>query len=99
MDLKLTVSNDDQLREWLKDLIKGQIKSVIREELSLMIKDISEKKIESAASFSNIEKTINDLINKEVSKALKLNAYGENFITKVARDLITEKVSSVLKQI
>lgn len=99
MDLKLTVSNDDQLREWLKDLIKGQIKSVIREELSLMIKDVAEKKIECATSFVNIEKTINDLINKEVSNALNLNTYKENFIKKVARDLITEKVTTILKQI
>ena len=99
MDLKLTVSNDEQLREWLKDLIKGQIKSVIREELGNMVKENSERKIESAVSFANIEKIINDLINKEVSNSLNLKSYGDNYIQKIAKGLVTEKVSSVLKQL
>ena len=58
MDLKLTVANDDQLRDWLKDLIKGQIKSVIREELGVMVKEMGERKVESATSFVNIEKSL-----------------------------------------
>ena len=75
MQVTLNIENDEQLRSYIKDLIKGQVLSIVREELKEMIQTELERKIKGFEKTNNepeIEKTRRPFIKTNYSNFEKL---------------------------
>lgn len=67
MSLKINIEDDKDLREAIKSMIHGQVKSVTREEIRPMIKDELDKKIPLILKDSDyLARIIKNLITKEL---------------------------------
>jgi len=98
MTISLNLSNDAELRAYVKDLIKGQVLSIVREEIKTTLKELIDKK---AADYS--EKTIDslfkDTIKNAVNDEIKKAGWNEaNFIKKETRKVINELVVEALSK-
>lgn len=82
MNVTLKIENDAELRAYIKDLIKGQVSSIIRDEFEEMIKEEISKKVKSYNGAdllyyirATIEKTVDRFLNsmnikKELNKEM-----------------------------
>lgn len=100
MKLELTVSDEEQMRAWVKDLISGQVQSILRGDL----KDILEDSIIKTA-YPQTEADLRVLIAQQVKETVRqqlttaAKGYGTpNFIQEVAREEIIKIVREMFKE-
>ncbi len=92
MTIKLQLENDAELRAYIKDLIRGQVTSVVRDEINSVIIEVMEKQIKKTPEITNAEFLIKSEIGKIVREQLRLGSYSANFIQIEARKVIAEKI-------
>ena len=92
MNIQLNIENDAELRNYVKDLIHGQVKSIIREEIKDILKDILSKKIKET-DIPNVDFLVKEEIKNSITKEIFNPAWNEpNYIKKQARIVIEEYV-------
>lgn len=98
MKVELTIDNDSELRQYVKELISGQVKSIVREEVKDIIQDVLFKKIQNT-NIPNIEFITRQEISKRVDSELKSPAYGiPSFIKAEARQIINDYIKKALRE-
>ena len=91
MKVELSIKDDAELRNLIKDMIKGQVKTVAREEIVNILK-------ESIQESTGKPKTIDDFIKNTVQNELKSSFYGRNYIKEKAAEFILKEVNEQLKE-
>jgi FKBP-type peptidyl-prolyl cis-trans isomerase (trigger factor) len=96
MKVTLNISEDAELRAHIKDAIKGQVASIMREEIRGVLQEVLTGKI--SASTLNPDSLIQDEIRKLVKAQLDNGSWGTpSYIQKVARELVNQQVLDALK--
>lgn len=95
MTVSLKVENDGELRAYIKDLIKGQVLSIAREEIKNIIKEVTEAKIPTI----NVDTLLKEEVLKNVNKTLLgTSTWGSpNFIQIEARKIIQKELEQYFK--
>lgn len=100
MKVTLNIENDAELRAYVKDLISGQVKSILREEIAEIIKTVVHGKIKnSGVEVPNIEHIMKRQIEEAVSKQLNSTGYTDpGFIKSEARKIINSYINNALNK-
>ncbi len=94
MTVTLNIANDAELRNYIKDMIKGQVMAIARDTIQEVLKEILQKKVEEKIP-NSIEHLIKSEISNLVQIQLKNKGWGDpTYIQKVARDLVNEEIKS-----
>lgn len=95
MNVTLNIQKDDELRKHVKELISGQVKSVVREEIKSIVTDLLSKKIRDTET-PNINHIFSEEIRKQVLKEMPESTYSnDGFIRTEAKKLINKKINEV----
>jgi hypothetical protein len=102
MKVELSINDDKELRDCIKDMVKGQVKSILREELDKIIEDIHLHKVGKESIEHSIKQSIKEItynyaerytrewnIEKEVKEMIdkRINDYFEkNNVAKQIQD-------------
>jgi hypothetical protein len=110
MKIELSINDDKELRDCVKDMIKGQVKNIIREELDKIIADIHLHKIGKESIEHSIQQSIKEItygyanrytddwdLKKEVREAIdkRINEYFEK--EDIAKKIQDRLNSAVIK--
>lgn len=96
MKVTLNIENDDELRAYIKDCIKGQVLSIVREEFKQIVQDEIERKIKGS-DMRNFERmqlnATTEAIRSILSKEHSISRYNNNFI----KPFIEEELKTALR--
>lgn len=93
MKIELSIKDDKELRKYIKDMIKGQIKNVIREEFDKIIADIHLHKIGEKSIDQSIQKSI-----KEITERYAYRYTNDWDIKKEVRELIDRNINEYFEK-
>lgn len=96
--MKLTlnvITEDDSFKKELKDLIRGQVTSVVREEIREILKEIMEKKLGNTEK-SSIEAWIRSELNFHIRRTIFDNNQEKVALLKITEEEIKNKVEGFL---
>ena len=62
MKIELSFKDDAELRKYIKDMIKGQVKNLVREEITQIIKDVHKGKLGKESMEHAIKEEIKNVI-------------------------------------
>lgn len=96
MKVELSIKDDRELKNHIKDAIKGEVKSIARGEIRTIIADVFKEKFDGNMKAS-AEQMLKDEIRSLVKDELKgsSNGWGNSttsFIKKVAREYVEEHI-------
>lgn len=94
MNLKLSIQEDEDLRNFIKSSIKGQITSVVRAELRQLINNLFDTRTQKLAEAENM---IRIEITKRISNSLDQGGWNNDFIKSTAREEIVKLVNKKLE--
>lgn len=94
MKVELSIKDDKELRDHIKDCIRGQVVSIARDEIKSIISDTTEKRIGKDA----VVDCIRSVVKNEVEKALGGYHGKTQFIRNMAKELVHENVRFSLKE-
>lgn len=98
MKVELNIADDSELRNTIKDLIKGEVKSVMRSELKGILKDLTQEQVIPKDS-ETLEKLLREEMRHVVKEELKLNGnWSSNTIRTMARDEIYKILQEVFNR-
>ena len=92
MKVNLSIQDDAELRAYIKDMIKGQITSIAREEIINVINEVSKAKIPSNQS------ELESIIRYEAERLIKEELFdhygliGNTKISDMAKEILKEMV-------
>ena len=92
MNVTLNIENDAELRAYIKDCIKGQVLSVVREEFTAMVQNELERKIKGSDA-RNFERMQKDA----TVEAMKSILYKEHSVSRYNSEFIKPYVEAVVK--
>jgi FKBP-type peptidyl-prolyl cis-trans isomerase (trigger factor) len=97
MKVSLNIENDKELRDYIKDLIKGQVISIARQEIRGIIKEVfSEKHIGSLPESS--EQLVREEIRKNVREQLGNSSYNSpSEVKKICREEVQKILNENMK--
>jgi hypothetical protein len=91
MKVTLNIENDAELRAYIKDTIKGQVLSIVREEFLEIVKEELERKLKGTdrQSFTNMtrdcmKQAISDILYKEHS----VGGWNKDFIAPIVSEIV-----------
>jgi len=91
MNITLNIANDQELRAYIKEMIKGQVLSIAREDILTLVKDEFEKKLKQM-DFTDFQK----LFNKAAEGHIK-GLISKDDLTGVARTMASKYISETMK--
>lgn len=93
--LTINVAEDEELRNYIKELIRGQVEAIVREEFLNFVKCSVTDKIEPILNGMSIKEEIQNILRKEVIKHLPENSYrSPDTIKEMAR----EEIKNIIKE-
>jgi len=93
MKLNINLEEDKELRAYIKDIIKGQVLSVVREDIFNIAKQAFESRVKNQGLLS-VEAIFKDKIKDIVERELKSSVWdGAGVIKDEAKRLVKEKVN------
>lgn len=97
MKVELSIKDDRELKNHIRDVIKGEITSVARGEIRDIIKEVFAEKYGELRDLSqNPEMIIREEIKELIKKDIATNTYGNsNYIRLIAK----EEVSLIVKEV
>lgn len=96
MIVTLNIQNDAELRAHIKDAVKGQVMSIVREELIEIIKSELDRKVKGweTQHFQQVMKmAMDDILRDILYKKYDVSSWGESFL----RPYINEILDKVTK--
>jgi len=93
MKIELSFKDDAELRKYIKDMIKGQVRKLVREEIDQIIKDVHDNRMGK----ESMEHAINEEIKNVVRSYAKTEVSGWNFGKKV-HDAIDKRISEYFEK-
>ena len=95
MKVELSIKDDKELRDYIKDMIRGQVLSIVREETRVVLNGEVAKHINGSGPF--IVKAINDTINNIVRKAMGEKWNVAEQIRREIRAVVNDVLRDVIK--
>jgi hypothetical protein len=89
MKITLSLNDDVELRSYIKDMIRGQVKSVARDEMKSIIAEAITPKITSKEDINNMVK---EEVKKQVINVLSTGSWSDDYIKAYTRKLINERL-------
>jgi hypothetical protein len=96
MKLELSIADDRELRNFIKDSIKSEIVSIARGEVKGILVDVI-KEGYIPKSQSDIDKIVREEINSIIRNELKSSDYYGNNNNKL-KEYVTDAISNILKE-
>ena len=91
MLVKLKIEEDEELRNYIKSLIKGQVVSIAREEIIKIIQDVFSEKSQNILKL-NPKTILKDLLQQEIKRSLNIGSWNSDYIKKKCDELILQEV-------
>jgi hypothetical protein len=95
MKVTLNIENDQELRAHVKDAIKGQVLSIVRDEMLDMVRNELDRKIKGMGEYT-INKIISEAMTVAIVKILRedhnVSAWGDSFISPVVEKFVTKAI-------
>lgn len=95
MNISLNIENDQELRAYIKDCIKGQVLSIMRDELTAVITKELERKWKGLDK-SNFDRMIKESLKNATRDILYkehgINRWGSEYIKPFVEELVKESV-------
>ncbi len=93
MNVSLNIHEDAELRAAVRDMIRGQVKSITRAEILAIVREEISGKIEKTG-----QSRAEDILKKEIEKIVKgvlFSGYGDSFIKQETRRQINEHLKAL----
>lgn len=97
MKVELSIKDDKELRNMVKDLIRGQVASVTREEIKKILADSIGNSSIKAGLVESAERIARDAVREYVNEALG-GFRRERTIRDMVKDYIASQVNIVLRE-
>lgn len=98
MKVELSIKDDHELRNLVKDMIRGEVKSVARAEIRAVIKEVFEKNFDSKKNADALFKEeVRLLVKEELKPSSGWMGEKTSFIKRVAREYVEEQIQQVFK--
>lgn len=95
MNVTLNIENDQELRSYIKDCIKGQVLSFVREEFQDMVMQELSRKMKGAGT-PQFEKMYREAFEMAIRQILykehKVSSWNSDFITPVVEKNVKEAI-------
>ena len=100
MKVELSIKDDKELRNHIKDVIKGEVTSITRSEIRTIIKEVfSEKYGEVRELTQNPEAIIRQEMRELIKKDIATDSYGHSsFIRNIAKEEVSNIVKNVMSK-
>ena len=96
MKLELSIADDRELRAFIKDSIKGEVRSIARGEIKSILAAVTEEKIIPRTP-DELNRIVRDIIKEEVRRQLRDRSSGYNSPT-ILVDVTREVVREILEE-
>lgn len=102
MNVSLSIENDAELRNYIKECIKGQVLSIVRDEYIEVVKAEISRKVAaiSTSNFDYLQKNAFEAAAKEI--ILNKNGitdWSNDFINPLAIDVLTKRIEKAVEGI
>lgn len=96
MKVSLNIENDKELRAYIKDLIKGQVFSIAREEIMNILKEALKDKVPTVDPDKILKDKIQDIVKEHLGSNTyyapsKVKEMAREEIQKIVKDLFANK--------
>lgn len=92
MKLNLNIEEDKELRAYIKDMIKGQVLSIIRSEVKDCLQTVLETKVTTATT--KIDEIILNEVKYKVNTVLNGNMlWNDNYIRQVTKEYVAKHIN------
>jgi len=91
MLVKLKIEEDEELRNYIKSLIKGQVVSIAREEIRNIVKEVFTEKSQYILNISP-ENILKEELSKSIKSSLNIGSYSSDYIKKKTDEIILQEV-------
>ena len=95
MKVTFNVENDAELRAAVKDLIKGQVLSIVREEFIEIIKEELERKLKGTEKYVfdiYLRNSMQSAITSILQKEHKVSDWNSNYITPIVSQIVNKSI-------
>lgn len=96
MNVQLKVHEDAELRQWVKDIIESQVKSIIRASLLEIVVDVMNQRIAKTGD-QFVQDEIHKLVQAQVNDLFKNNWNSGSVAKTILADLMREKLEEWIK--
>lgn len=93
--LTLNVAEDDDLRNYIKDLVKGQVKSIVRQEFYTMVSEIISEKVGTSVKYIDVNEETLKMVREEIRRQLPAGKWQNPDIVK---EIAREEIKLLLKE-
>ena len=95
MKVTFNVENDAELRAAVKDLIKGQVLSIVREEFVEIIKEELERKLKGTERYvfeTYLRDSMKSAITSILQKEHKVGNWNSDYITPIVSQIVNKSI-------
>lgn len=95
MKVSLNIENDKELRAYIKDCIKGQVLSVVREEILETVKSELERKMIRSNGYNfeyMVKESLTQVVTTIVRREHNIKSWSTDFIQPVIEKVVTDAI-------
>jgi hypothetical protein len=95
MNVKLNIEEDKELRDYIKNCIKGQVLSITREDFVNIVTEEIERRIKGTEKRNfdyMLQQSMTQAINNILYKEHGVSAWGEGFINPIIEKYVTKAI-------
>lgn len=94
MKVELSIADDREMRDTIRDLIKGEVASIMRGEIKGIVAELVKEDV-----IPKDAKTLGDIVRSEVRKYVSEQLLGSNsYSNNPLREIAREEVAKLLKE-
>lgn len=98
MTVTLNIENDDHLRAYIKDCIKGQVLAITREEFLHIVRDEIGRKVKGDVSNSRFEQMLKDALRLAVADMLREEHNVSEWRDEFVEPMVNNRVDHILSK-
>jgi len=93
MKVELSIADDRELRNAIKDLIKGEVTSIMRGEIKNIIADLVKEGI-----YPKDTKDLGNIVKAEVASYVKEQLKSSNYNNNYVREMARQETAKILRE-
>lgn len=99
MKVSLNIENDEELRLYIKECIRGQVLSIVRDEFIEVVKSEINRKVSliGTRDFDYLQKEAFEAAAKQIlSKNHGINDWDNSFVKPLLTEILTKKINAAI---